>query len=77
MFRHTHTHTHTHTHLFGGLLGAVVDPPAEARPPAGDVAAHLEFPRHWVAHDGAGDVGRHLGDGTFELVQHGLHVQGC
>ena len=69
--------THRHTHLFGGLLSAIVDPPTQAGPPAGDVAAHLKLPRHRVAHDGTGDVGGHLGDGTFELVQHGLHVGGC
>ena len=73
---HTRKQTlpHPHTHLFGGLLGAIVDPPAQAGPPAGDVATHLKLPCHRVAHDSAGDVGGHLGDRTLELVQHGLHV---
>ena len=64
-----------HTDLFGGLLGAVVDPPAQARTPAGNVSSNLKLPRHRVAHDSAGDVRRHLCDGAFQLVQHRLHVQ--
>lgn len=54
-----------HTYLFGGLLGAVVDPPAQARTPAGNMSSNLELPRHWVAHDSTGDISRHLGDGAF------------
>lgn len=57
--------THTHTHLFGGLLGAIVDPPAQARTPTGNMSSNLKLPCHWVAHDSAGDIRRHLCDGAF------------
>lgn len=54
-----------HTNLFGGLLGAVIDPPAQARTPAGNMSSNLKLPCHRVAHDSAGDICRHLGDGAF------------
>lgn len=58
-------HEKGQTHLFSGLLGAIVDPPAQARSPAGNVATDLKLTCHRVAHDSTGDICRHLGDGAL------------
>lgn len=58
-------HRKDDTHLFSGLLGAVVDPPAQARTPAGNVPSNLKLTCHRVAHDSTGDICRHLGDSAL------------
>lgn len=60
-------------HLFGWFLGAIIDPPAHARAPAGNMSANFKLTRHRVPHDSAGDVCSHLGNSALQLVQHGLH----
>lgn len=53
------------THLFGGLLGAIVDPPTQARTPAGNMSSNLKLPCHRIAHDSTCDICCHLSDGAF------------
>lgn len=75
LVRERETLTDTHTHLFGGLLGAIIDPPAQAGTAACNVSPDLKLPCHRVTHNSASDIGCHLSDSAFQFVQHGLHVQ--
>lgn len=62
-------------HLFCRFLGAIIDPPAHARAPAGNMSANFKLTRHRVTHDSAGDICSHLGNSAFQFVQHRLHVE--
>lgn len=63
------------TNLFGGFLSAVINPPAQPRTSACNMLPNLELPCHWIPHNGTGDIRRYLGNGAFQFVQHGLHLQ--